>query len=217
MPIKATTVDQYLLDGCGRCKKGGTPQCTVHRWHPILVALRELALECGLSEEVKWSVPCYTLNGKNVLIIHAFMEYCSVMFMKGSLLDDPNEELHRQTENVTAGRQLRYTQLEEFMEQRPKAKAFILQAIEVEKAGKKVDPKPQETPITEELEEAFQQDETFKSAFYKLTPGRQRAYLLHFSQPKQTATRAKRIEQCMDIILRGEGIFDHYSQQKKHD
>jgi uncharacterized protein YdeI (YjbR/CyaY-like superfamily) len=217
MPIKATTVDQYLLDGCGRCKKGGTPQCTVHRWHPILVALRELALECGLSEEVKWSVPCYTLNGKNVLIIHAFMEYCSVMFMKGSLLDDPNEELHRQTENVTAGRQLRYTQLEEFMEQRPKAKAFILQAIEVEKAGKKVDPKPQETPITEELEEAFRQDETFKSAFYKLTPGRQRAYLLHFSQPKQTATRAKRIEQCMDIILRGEGIFDHYSQQKKHD
>jgi uncharacterized protein YdeI (YjbR/CyaY-like superfamily) len=90
MPIKATTVDQYLRTVAAGAK-GGTPQCTVHRWHPILVALRELALECGLKEEVKWSVPCYTLNGKNVLMIHAFMEYCSVMFMKGSLLDDPND------------------------------------------------------------------------------------------------------------------------------
>ena len=214
MPIKATTVDQYLLDGCGRCKKGGTPQCTVHRWHPILVALRELALECGLTEEVKWSVPCYTLNGKNVLMIHAFMEYCSVMFMKGALLDDPNEALHRQTENVTAGRQLRFTKLEEFMDQRPQAKAFILQAIEVEKAGKKVEARTEEPPITEELAEAFGQDEAFKSAFYKLTPGRQRAYLLHFSQPKQAATRAKRIEQCMIMILRGEGLHDAYQKGK---
>jgi uncharacterized protein YdeI (YjbR/CyaY-like superfamily) len=214
MPIKATTVDQYLLDGCGRCKKGGTPQCTVHRWHPILVALRELALECGLTEEVKWSVPCYTLNGKNVLMIHAFMEYCSVMFMKGSLLDDPNEALHRQTENVTAGRQLRYTKLEEFMDQRPQAKAFILQAIEVEKAGKKVEARTEEPPISEELEEAFGQDEAFKSAFYRLTPGRQRAYLLHFSQPKQAATRAKRIEQSMSMILRGEGLHDAYQKGK---
>lgn len=214
MPLKATTVDQYLLDGCGRCKKGGTPQCTVHRWHPILVALRELALECGLTEAVKWSVPCYTLNGKNVLMIHAFMEYCSVMFMKGSLLDDPNEALHRQTEHVTAGRQLRYTKLEDFIEQRPQAKGFILQAIEVEKAGKKVEERTQETPITEELEEAFRQDKAFKSAFYKLTPGRQRAYLLHFSQPKQAATRAKRIEQCMSMILRGEGLHDAYHKGK---
>jgi uncharacterized protein YdeI (YjbR/CyaY-like superfamily) len=136
------------------------------------------------------------------------------MFMKGSLLDDPNEALHRQTENVTAGRQLRYTKLEEFMDQRPQAKAFILQAIEVEKAGKKVEARTQETPITEELEEAFRQDKAFKSAFYKLTPGRQRAYLLHFSQPKQAATRAKRIEQCMSMILRGEGLHDAYQKGK---
>jgi uncharacterized protein YdeI (YjbR/CyaY-like superfamily) len=147
-------------------------------------------------------------------MIHAFMEYCSVMFMKGSLLDDPNEELHRQTEHVTAGRQLRYTKLEEFMDQRPRAKAFTLQAIEVEKAGKKVEARTQETPITQELEEAFRQDEAFKSAFYRLTPGRQRAYLLHFSQPKQAATRAKRIEQCMSMILRGEGLHDAYQKGK---
>jgi uncharacterized protein YdeI (YjbR/CyaY-like superfamily) len=213
--IKATSVDQYLLDGCGRCSKGGTPSCTVHAWHPILVAMRDLATECMLTEEVKWSVPCYTLKGKNVLMIHAFMEYCSIMFMKGSLLTDPENILHRQTEHVTAGRQLRYTNLADFLAQREQAKAFILEAITLEEAGKKVEKRTEEEPMVEELKEAFSQDSTFKTAFYQLTPGRQRAYLLHFAQPKQAATRASRIEKCMDMILRGEGLHDAYQKGKK--
>jgi uncharacterized protein YdeI (YjbR/CyaY-like superfamily) len=213
--IKATSVDQYLLDGCGRCSKGGTPSCTVHAWHPILVAMRELATECMLTEEVKWSVPCYTLKGKNVLMIHAFMEYCSIMFMKGSLLTDPENILHRQTEHVTAGRQLRYTNLEDFLAQREQAKAFVMEAITLEEAGKKVEKRTEEEPMVEELKEAFSQDSTFKTAFYQLTPGRQRAYLLHFAQPKQAATRASRIEKCMDMILRGEGLHDAYQNRKK--
>lgn len=213
--MKATTVDQYLLDGCGRCSKGGTPNCTVHKWHPILVAMRELATECMLTEEVKWSVPCYTLKGKNVLMIHAFMEYCSIMFMKGALLTDPENILHRQTENVTAGRQLRYTCLEDFLAQRERAKAFILEAIKLEEAGKKVEKRTQEDPVVDELKEAFAQDSAFETAFYQLTPGRQRAYLLHFAQPKQAATRASRIEKCMPMILRGEGLHDAYQKGKK--
>jgi uncharacterized protein YdeI (YjbR/CyaY-like superfamily) len=213
--MKATTVEQYLLDGCGRCSKGGTPNCTVHKWQPILVAMRELATECLLTEEVKWSVPCYTLKGKNVLMIHAFKEYCSIMFMKGALLTDPENILHRQTEHVTAGRQLRYTRIEDFLAQRERAKAFILEAIELEEAGKKVEKRTQEEPLVEELNEAFAQDSTLKTAFYQLTPGRQRAYLLHFAQPKQAATRASRIEKCMPLIMRGEGLHDAYQKGKK--
>jgi uncharacterized protein YdeI (YjbR/CyaY-like superfamily) len=213
--MKATTVEQYLLDGCGRCSKGGTPNCTVHKWQPILVAMRELATECMLTEEVKWSVPCYTLKGKNVLMIHAFKEYCSIMFMKGSLLTDPKNILHRQTEHVTAGRQLRYTRMEDFLAQRERAKAFILEAIQLEEAGKKVEKRTQEEPLVEELNEAFAQDSTLKTAFYQLTPGRQRAYLLHFAQPKQAATRASRIEKCMPLIMRGEGLHDAYQKGKK--
>jgi uncharacterized protein YdeI (YjbR/CyaY-like superfamily) len=213
--IKATSVDQYLLDGCGRCSKGGTPSCTVHAWHPILVAMRELATECMLTEEVKWSVPCYTLKGKNVLMIHAFMEYCSIMFMKGSLLTDPENILHRQTEHVTAGRQLRYTNLADFLAQREQAKAFILEAITLEEAGKKVEKRTEEEPMVEELKEAFAQDEAFKNAFYQLTPGRQRAYLLHFAQPKQAETRASRIVKGMPLIMRGEGLHDAYQNRKK--
>lgn len=213
--IKATSVDQYLLDGCGRCSKGGTPSCTVHTWHPILLAMRELATECMLTEEVKGSVPCYTLKGKNVLMIHAFKEYCSIMFMKGALLTDPENILHRQTEHVTAGRQLRYTSLEGFMEQRELAKAFILDAIALEKGGAKVPTRTQEDPEVDELKEAFAQDEAFKNAFYQLTPGRQRSYLLHFAQPKQAETRASRIVKGMPLIMRGEGLHDAYQNQKK--
>ncbi len=212
--MKATTVDQYLLEGCGRCSKGGTPDCTVHRWQLILVAMRELAIECNLTEEVKWSAPCYTINGKNIIMIHGFMEYCSFMFMKGSLLTDPNNILYRQTENVTAGRQLRYTSLDQFLAQRELAKAFILEAISLELAGKKVEKRTQEDPVVDELKEAFEQDPSFKASFYHLTPGRQRAYLLHFAQPKQAATRASRIEKCMPMIARGEGLHDAYQKGK---
>ncbi|NDB36638.1 MAG: hypothetical protein EB023_15150 [Flavobacteriia bacterium] len=136
------------------------------------------------------------------------------MFMKGSLLQDPNNLLHRQTENVTSGRQLRYTSMEEFMAQRHEAKAFILEAIALEKAGRKVEKNENDGTIVDELIKAFEVSEPFKEAFYKLTPGRQRAYLLHFSQPKQTATRISRIEKCIPMILRGEGLHDAYQAKK---
>ena len=148
-------------------------------------------------------------------MIHAFIEYCSIMFMKGALLTDPENILHRQTEHVTAGRQLRYTCLEDFLAQRERAKAFILEAIQLEEAGKKVEKRTQEDPVVEELKEAFAQDSAFETAFYQLTPGRQRAYLLHFAQPKQAETRASRIEKCMPMIMRGEGLHDAYQKGKK--
>lgn len=214
MPAKATTVNQYLLEGCGRCPKGGTPNCTVHKWQPILVAMRALALECHLTEEVKWWVPCYTVNGKNVMLVASFIDYCSFMFMKGSLLQDPNNLLHRQTENVTSGRQLRYTSIEEFTAQRHEAKAFILEAIALEKAGRKVEKPENNETIVDELTNAFEASEAFKMAFYKLTSGRQRAYLLYFAQPKKTATRIARIEKCITMILRGEGLYDAYQSKK---
>lgn len=204
------TVEGYLLEGCGRCSKGGTPACSVHRWHDILVAMRVLAQECMLLEEVKWSVPCYTLNGKNVVMIHAFKEYCGFMFMKGALLSDPQGQLHRQTENVTAGRQLRFIHLDDFLSQRDLIKSFILEAIDLEKQGKKIEKPKQSETVLKELQDLFEKDETFKSAFYALTPGRQRGYLLHFSQAKQVSTRISRIENCRSLIFRGEGLHDGY-------
>jgi uncharacterized protein YdeI (YjbR/CyaY-like superfamily) len=176
--------------------------------------MRELAVECMLTEEVKWSVPCYTVNGKNVMLVASFIDYCSFMFMKGSLLQDPNNLLHRQTENVTSGRQLRYTSMEEFMAQRNEAKAFILEAIALEKAGRKVEKLENNETIVDELTNAFEVSEAFKMAFYKLTSGRQRAYLLYFAQPKQTTTRIARIEKCIPMILRGEGLYDAYQSKK---
>ena len=208
--MKTTTVDQYLAEGCGRCKKGGTPDCVVHRWDSILVEMRALALECNLFEEVKWSVPCYTLSGKNIVMVGAFKDYCSFMFMKGALLQDEDNLLYRQTENVTAGRQMRFTSLGEFKEKRAIAKHFILEAIRLEREGAKVEKNTKQEPIPSELQGFFDGDEGFSRAFFALTPGRQRAYLLHFNQAKQSETRKARIEKCKAMILRGEGLHDGY-------
>jgi uncharacterized protein YdeI (YjbR/CyaY-like superfamily) len=208
--MKATTVDQYLAAGCGRCKKGGTPDCVVHRWDSILVEMRALALECNLFEEVKWSVPCYTLYGKNIVMIGAFKDHCSFMFMKGSLLQDNENHLYRQTENVTSGRQMRFTSLKEFHDKRAITKHFILEAMRLEREGVKVPKKTEQEPIPMELQVFFDHDEAFNRAFFALTPGRQRAYLIHFNQPKQAETRTARIEKCKAMILRGEGLHDAY-------
>lgn len=208
--MKTTTVDQYLDVGCGRCSKGGTPDCVVHRWNPILKEMRNLALECNLNEEVKWSVPCYTYNGKNIAMVGAFKAYCSFMFMKGSLLRDDENQLYRQTENVTSGRQMRFVSIEEFYEKRELTKHFILEAIQLEKDGVKVEKNTKQEPIPQELQDFFNGDDNFSRAFYSLTPGRQRAYLLHFNQPKQAGTRISRIEKCKEMILKGEGLHDAY-------
>jgi uncharacterized protein YdeI (YjbR/CyaY-like superfamily) len=202
-------VDAYLLNGCGRCPLGGTPQCKVHDWQEELQQLRRMVLECGLTEEVKWGVPCYTFQSKNILLIHIFKEYCALNFFKGALLPDPNGILVQQTENVQAGRQIRFTEVQEIVALEPVLKAYVQEAIAVEKAGRNVQlKKTSEFSVPEEFQQKLAELPALKTAFEALTPGRQRGYLLHFSQPKQAKTRIARIEKYLPRIFEGKGYQD---------
>lgn len=202
-------VDQYLIDGCGRCKLYKTPQCKVHTWSTELKVLRSIIQDCGLTEELKWSAPCYTFENKNVLILAAFKDYCSVSFFKGALLKDAKKILSTPGENSQAARQFRFTSVKEIEKLSTNIKAYIKEAIELEKQGKKIEFKQtSEDLMIEELENAFKKNASLKKAFYALTPGRQRGYLLFFSQAKQSATRASRIEKCTAAILKGKGLND---------
>lgn len=209
------TVDNYLLEGCGRCSLGGTPECKVHQWISELELLRMIVLDCGLTEESKWGVPCYTYRGSNVLIVSAFKDYCSISFFKGSLLSDPKEILEKPGENSQAARLLKFTNTGAIKALEVHIKNYIYEAIEVEQAGLKVNFKKTSEPIPEELEKRFADDPILKTAFESLTPGRQRGYLLYFSAPKQSKTRASRIEKSIGKILNGEGINDKYSRKRK--
>ncbi|MCB0804131.1 MAG: DUF1801 domain-containing protein [Flavobacteriales bacterium] len=178
-------------------------------WKEEYIQLRAIILEMGLKEELKWGVPCYTLQEKNVLLIHGFKDYCAILFHKGVLLKDQNNLLIQQTINVQAARQIRFKSLEEIIDQQELIKQYIFQAIEVEKAGLKVELKPTkayETPI--ELQQEFDNSKQFQKAFYALSPGRQRGYLLYFSQAKQSKTRKDRIEKYAAKILDGKGLKD---------
>lgn len=202
-------IDTYLAVGCGRCPLGNTPECKVHNWTDELPLLREIVLDCGLIEELKWSVPCYTFEGNNVVIVSAFKDYCSISFFKGVLLKDTNKILSKQGENSQSGRLLKFTNVQQIIELRSVIKQYIHEAIEVEKSGLKVDFKDvSEYAIPEELENKFVENESFRNAFFTLTPGRQKGYLLHFSQPKQSATRSARIEKFMPQIFKGKGLHD---------
>lgn len=202
-------VDHYLAEGCGRCPLGGTPQCKVHTWPAELAALRTILLDTELTEEVKWKVPCYTVQGSNVLILSAFKEYCSVSFFKGALLSDPHQLLEQPGENSQAARLLRFTAVQQVVALEPIIRAYIAEAIAVEKAGLTVDfKKPEEFDIPDELVDQFDADPDFRAAFEALTPGRQRGYLLHFAAPKQAKTRAARIEKYRAQILAGKGLHD---------
>lgn len=207
-------VDRYLMDGCGRCPLGGTPGCKVHTWQEELAYLRMILLDCGLTEDVKWSVPCYTSQQRNVLIISAFKEYCALSFFKGSLLKDAKGILVQQTENVQLTRQVRFTNLEQIIELESILKEYIYEAVEVEQSGLKPNnnqEKPQQAKIStlpEELQQKLTDDATFKTAFESLTPGRQRGYILYFSAAKQAKTRASRIEKYMPKIFAGKGLHD---------
>ncbi len=179
------------------------------RWQSELTALRALLLDCPLTEDLKWGVPCYTLDGKNVVLIHAFKDYCALLFHKGALMKDPDGVLIQQTDNVQSARQIRFTSLDEIHRMQNLLKSYVHEAIEVEKAGLKVAYKPvAEFAVPEEFERALAADDTLKSAFDALTPGRQRAYLLHFSSAKQSATRQNRIEKCRPKIMAGKGLDD---------
>jgi len=179
------------------------------RWKAEYGRLREIVMDCGLTEDFKWMHPCYTLGDKNVVLIHGFKEYCALLFHKGALLKDPNGILIQQTENVQAARQIRFKNVQEIDEREAILKAYISDAINVEKAGLEVTfKKNAEFAVAEELQREFDDHPSFKTAFEALTPGRQRAYLLHFSQPKQAKTREARVAKYKPKILEGKGLDD---------
>ena len=179
------------------------------KWQEEFINLRRIVLGCGLTEELKWGVPCYTFENKNVVLIHGFKEYCAILFVKGALLKDANNVLIQQTENVQAARQVRFTNVQEIVEQETILKAYIHEAVEVEKAGMKVNyKKTSEYIIPEEFQIKLNEIPALKTAFKALTPGRQRAYIYYFSQPKQSKTRKSRVEKYVPQILSGKGIND---------
>jgi uncharacterized protein YdeI (YjbR/CyaY-like superfamily) len=178
-------------------------------WQKEIEALRAIVLGCGLNEELKWGCPCYTAGGKNVVLIHVFKEYCGLLFFKGALLKDPAGVLIQQTANVQAARQMRFTSLQEVVKRKRIIKDCIKEALQVEKAGLKVPlKKTKEFEMPEEFKNKLSKMPALKKAFQALTPGRQRGYLLHFSQAKQVKTREARIEKYLEKILSGQGLDD---------
>ena len=201
-------VDLYFTDGCGRCPLGGTPNCKVIKWTEELTFLRTLVVNTGLVEELKWGVPCYTFQKNNVVIVAGFNNYCSITFLKGTLLNDAHAILSKPGENTQAARMIKFTSIQEIIDLEPLIKAYLFEAIEVEKAGLKVAFNKNRTTNPEEFQLKLDNNPELKSAFEALTPGRQRAYLLHFSQPKQAKTREARIEKHLQKILDGKGLSD---------
>jgi uncharacterized protein YdeI (YjbR/CyaY-like superfamily) len=177
------------------------------KWQEEFEKLRMIILDCQLTEELKWGCPCYTFQKSNIVLIHGFKEYCALLFFKGALLNDANGILIQQTENVQAARQIRFTNVREIVKMKTILKAYIYEAIEVEKAGLKVNfKKTIEFIIPEEFQKNLDKNPVLKTAFDALTPGRQRGYLFYFSQPKQSKTRESRVKKCMQQILNGKGL-----------
>jgi len=177
------------------------------KWEEEIKKLRLILLDCHLFEELKWGCPCYTFQGSNIALIHVFKEYCAVLFFKGALLKDPQQALIQQTKNVQAARQMRFTNMQQVTDIEPVLKAYIFEAVEVEEAGLKVPLKKTAAySIPDEFQKKLDEIPVLKTAFQALTPGRQRAYLLHFSQPKQSTTRESRIEKSIPAILDGKGL-----------
>ena len=179
------------------------------RWRAEFTKLRAIILACDLSEDLKWGQPCYSLDGKNIILMHAFKEYCAVLFHKGALLKDPKGILIQQTKNVQAARQIRFTSLQDVVKVEKTLKAYIREAIAVEKAGLKVPfRRTKDFEMAEELERKLDESRELRAAFEALTPGRQRGYLLYFSQAKQAKTREARVDKCIPRILDGLGLDD---------
>lgn len=178
-------------------------------WRDEFLALRAVALACPLAEELKWRWPCYAFDGRNIVLMHGFKDYCALLFFKGALLEDPHGLLIRQTENVQSGRQIRFRNVREILDIEAMVKAYIIQAIEIEKSGLKA---PRKTTadfgVPEEFQVRLEASPELKAAFEALTPGRQRAYLFYFAAPKQSKTRESRIEKSIPQILEGKGLMD---------
>jgi uncharacterized protein YdeI (YjbR/CyaY-like superfamily) len=201
-------IDQFLVEGCMRCSLGATPACKVLLWTDILEFLRQLILETELQEERKWGVPTYTINGKNVVMLGVFKDSCVLSFIKGQFLPDPKGLLALPGPNSREGRILRFTQLNQAMELENDIRHFLQEAIQVERSGKKSETAPPPQVLPDELMQIFAEHAGLESAFFALSPGRQRGYLIHFSGAKQSPTRLSRIEKCIPKIFEGKGMMD---------
>ncbi len=178
-------------------------------WKKEFEKLRQLILDCGLTEELKWGQPCYTADGKNVVLIHGFKEYCAILFHKGALLKDPRGVLIQQTPNVQAARQIRFKSVKDVAKLEKTLKAYVREAVEVERSGRKIElKKTSDYTMPEELRARLDGDRALKAAFAALTPGRQRGYIFYFSQAKQAKTREARIDKCAPRIRKGLGLLD---------
>ena len=197
-------VDKYLLNGCMRCKYGGTPQCKVNSWKEELETLRQLVVETGLKEEVKWGSPVYTHRGKNIVSVAALKDFATIGFFKGVLLKDKHQILQQQG-NLQSDRIVKFTNVKEIKKLAKILRAYVLEAIEIEDSGKKVEFKKKPEPMPDELLQALEDDPLLKEAFYRLTLGRQRSYSIFISQPKQEKTRLSRVEKCKSKIFHGKG------------
>ncbi|HET9057840.1 MAG TPA: DUF1801 domain-containing protein [Chitinophagaceae bacterium] len=209
--VMNSKVDKYLIDGCMRCKFGATPKCKVNNWKAELQTLRQVVLESGLTEDLKWGVPCYTSGNKNIVMISAFKNHACLTFFKGVLLKDKEKILLKAGENSQSFRIIKYTNFQQIIEQAEIIKSYISEAVAIEQSGQKVVLRKNPESIPYELLKAFDNDPEFKRAFYALTPGRQRGYIIYFSQPKQTQTKTERIEKYKKQIINGVGLNDKYS------
>ena len=209
------SVEGYFQFGCMRCEYGGTPQCKVHNWTKELELLREIILETNLKEVVKWGVPCYMHGSNNVLLLSALKDECTVSFFKGALLSDTYGLLDKPGKHSQAARLFRFTSVEQIVELKDRIIEYILEAVEVEKAGLRIEFKSTPEPMPQELINRMECDDYFKNAFEALTPGRQRGYIIYFSAPKKTETRESRIDKFTPKILNGEGMHDHYQRKKR--
>ena len=179
------------------------------KWQEEYGELRTLVLDCGLTEELKWGCPCYTFHKKHIVLIHGFKDYCALLFMKGALLKDAKHILIQQTKNVQLARQIRFSNVDQILKMKTTLKTYIKEAIQIEKSGLKLQLKnTADFKMPKEFQNVLEDMHELKTAFYALTPGRQRGYLLHFSAPKQSKTREARIEKCLEKILQGKGLDD---------
>lgn len=201
-------VDVFLEQGCGRCAFGNTPRCKVHPWVPVFKRLRALLLASGLTETVKWGVPCYTHQSKNVAILGPFREFCTLSFFKGALLKDPAGILEKHGEHSQAHRIVRFTDASQVAPLETILSEYLQEAKAIEASGEKVSFKKDPEPMPAELVMELKDHPALQSAFKRLSPGRQRGYILYFSQPKQSATRTARIRKCKESILQGKGLHD---------
>ncbi len=202
------SVDHYFLDGCGRCERYATERCSARIWSELLHELRQLMLESGMKEELKWSAPCYTHNGKNVAMIGAFKDNCVVSFFKGALIPDDRGILVKAGEYSQEGRVVRLRDVSEVAKYRKDILYFLQKAIEIEESGQQIEKASKVMELPDVMKERFAEDKELERAFYALTPGRQRGYIMHIGSAKNATTRLSRLEKCEEKIFRGKGFME---------